>query len=108
MQKILEDAGIKLESVVTDVMGKAARRMIEALIAGERDPEVLADMALTRMRPRIPDLRLALVGPVRRPPRGDAQACTCRTSTTSTVGSRPWTPRWNGWSPLSLTSCAGS
>ncbi len=62
MQKTLEDAGIKLESVVTDVMGKAARRMIEALIAGERDPEALADMALTRMRPRIPELRLALVG----------------------------------------------
>jgi transposase len=62
VQKALEDAGIKLESVVSDVMGKAARRMIEALIAGERDPEVLADMALTRMRPRIPDLRLALVG----------------------------------------------
>lgn len=62
VQKTLEDAGIKLESVVSDVMGKAARNMIEALIAGERDPEVLADMALTRMRPRIPDLRLALVG----------------------------------------------
>jgi transposase len=62
VQKVLEDAGIKLESVVTDVMGKAARQMIEALIAGERNPEVLADMALTRMRRRIPDLRLALVG----------------------------------------------
>jgi transposase len=62
VQKVLEDAGIKLESVVSDVMGKAARRMIEALIAGERNPEVLAQMALTRMRPRIPDLRLALVG----------------------------------------------
>jgi transposase len=62
VQKTLEDAGIKLESVVTDVMGKAARRMIEALIAGERDPMVLADMALTRMRPRIPALRQALVG----------------------------------------------
>jgi transposase len=62
VQKVLEDAGIKLESVVSDVMGKAARRMIEALIAGERDPEVLAQMALTRMRPRIPELRLALVG----------------------------------------------
>lgn len=36
--------------------------MIEALIAGERDPEVLADMALTRMRPKIGDLREALVG----------------------------------------------
>ena len=62
VQKTLETAGIKLESVVTDVMGKAARRMIEALIAGERDPEILAQMALTRMRPRIPELRLALVG----------------------------------------------
>lgn len=62
VQKVLEDAGVKLESVVTDVMGKAARRMIEALCAGERDPEVLAGMALTRMRPKIPQLREALVG----------------------------------------------
>ena len=36
--------------------------MVEALIAGERDPEVLADMALTRMRPKIGELREALVG----------------------------------------------
>ncbi len=62
VQKVLEDAGIKLESVVTDVMGKASRRMLDALIAGERDPDVLADMALTRMRPRIPELRHALLG----------------------------------------------
>src|SRR3989440_11200878 len=62
VQKVLEDAGIKLDSVVTDVLGKASRRMLDALVAGERDPEVLADMALTRMRPRIPDLRQALVG----------------------------------------------
>jgi transposase len=62
VQKVLEDAGIKLDSVVTDVLGKASRRMLDALIAGERDPEVLADMALTRMRPRIPELRQALVG----------------------------------------------
>jgi transposase len=62
VQKVLEDAGIKLDSVVSDVMGKAARRMIQALIDGERDPELLAEMALTRMRPKIPDLRRALVG----------------------------------------------
>jgi transposase len=62
VQKVLEDAGIKLDSVVTDVLGKASRRMLESLIAGERDPEVLADMALTRMRPRIPELRQALLG----------------------------------------------
>jgi transposase len=62
IQKLLEDAGIKLDSVATDVLGKACRRMLEALIAGERDPEVLAQMALTRMRPKIPELRKAMVG----------------------------------------------
>jgi transposase len=62
IHKLLEDAGIKLESVATDVLGKAARRMLEALIAGERDPEVLAQMALTRMRPKIPELRKAMAG----------------------------------------------
>jgi transposase len=62
IQKLLEDAGIKLDSVATDVLGVSCRRMLEALIAGERDPEVLAEMALTRMRPKIGDLREALVG----------------------------------------------
>lgn len=62
IQKLLEDAGIKLDSVVSDILGKAARMMLEALVAGERDVEVLAEMALTRMRPRIPELRLALEG----------------------------------------------
>lgn len=62
LQKLLEDAGIKLDSVVTDVVGKSAREMIEALIAGERDPLVLADMARTRMRPKIGELQEALVG----------------------------------------------
>lgn len=62
IQKLLEDAGIKLDSVATDVLGVSCRRMLEALIAGERDPEVLAEMALTRMRPKIGVLREALVG----------------------------------------------
>ena len=62
IQKLLEDAGIKLDSVATDVLGVSCRRMLEALIAGERDPEVLAEMALTRMRPKIGMLREALVG----------------------------------------------
>ena len=43
-------------------MGKAGRRMIEALVAGERDPEAMAEMALTRMRPKIGELREARVG----------------------------------------------
>jgi len=62
IQKLLEDAGIKLDSVVSDVLGKSARQMLEALIAGTRDPGVLADMARTRMRPKIPELRRALQG----------------------------------------------
>jgi transposase len=62
IQKLLEDAGIKLDSVVSDVLGKSARQMLEALAAGERDPEILAQMARTRMRPKIPELRLALEG----------------------------------------------
>jgi transposase len=62
VQKVLETAGIKLDSVVSDVMGKSARAMVEALIAGERDTEVMADLALRRMRPKIAELRLALEG----------------------------------------------
>jgi transposase len=62
VQRVLEDAGIKLDSVASDVMGTSARAMLEALIAGERDPAVLADFAQTRMRMKIPELRLALEG----------------------------------------------
>jgi transposase len=62
VQKVLETAGIKLDSVVSDVMGKSARAMLNALIAGERDTDVMADMALRRMRPKIAELRLALEG----------------------------------------------
>lgn len=62
IQKVLADAGIRLDSVVSDVLGKGPRNMLEALIAGERDVEVLADMARTRSRARIPELRLALEG----------------------------------------------
>ena len=62
VQKLLEDAGIKLDSVVTDVMGSPPGEMLDALIAGEHDAEVMAQMARTRMRPKIPELRLALEG----------------------------------------------
>jgi transposase len=62
VQKLLEDAGIKLDSVISDVLGKSARAMLDALIAGERDPVMLAELARTRMRPKIAELRLALEG----------------------------------------------
>ena len=72
VQKLLEDAGIKLDSVVSDILGVSARQMLEALIAGVRDVEALAELAQTRMRPKIPQLRRALEGRFRGPPRVDA------------------------------------
>lgn len=64
VQKQLEIAGIKLDSVASDVMGKSARKMIDGLVGGERDVDVLADMAMARLRSKIADLRLALEGRV--------------------------------------------
>jgi transposase len=60
--KVLEQGGIKLDSVASDAFGVSGRRMIEALAAGERNPVVLAEMALGRLRVKIDDLRLALAG----------------------------------------------
>lgn len=62
VQKTLEDAGIKLDSVASDVLGVSGRAMLRALIAGERDPEVLAEMAKGTLRKKIPDLQQALRG----------------------------------------------
>jgi transposase len=62
IEKLLEDSLIKLSSVATDIFGKSGRAMIEALVAGERDPDVLADLALGKMRPKRAALREALTG----------------------------------------------
>jgi len=62
IQKTLEDAGIKLDSVASDVLGVSGRAMLAALVAGERDPEVLAELAKGRLRKKIPALREALRG----------------------------------------------
>jgi transposase len=64
IQKVLEDANVKLAGVATDVMGASGRDMLEALIAGETDPEKLAELARKRLRGKIPALRLALQGRV--------------------------------------------
>jgi transposase len=60
VQKQLAIAGIKLDSVASDVMGKSSRKMLAALVDGERDVEVLAEMSMTKLRGKIPELRLAL------------------------------------------------
>jgi len=62
VEKVLEDTGIKLSSVASSVLTKSARSMIEALISGERDPKVLADLAKGPMRSKIDELTLALRG----------------------------------------------
>jgi len=64
IQKILEDANIKLASVLSDVLGKSGRAMLEAIIAGERNPERLADLALRRARCKNARLVEALRGRV--------------------------------------------
>jgi transposase len=62
LEKLLEDAGIKLSSVASDITGVSGRAMLEALIAGDRDPARLADLAKRRMRSKIPELTEALTG----------------------------------------------
>ena len=64
VQKVLEDANIKLASVATDVLGVSGRDMLRALIAGETDPVALAELARGRLRAKIPQLQLALRGRV--------------------------------------------
>jgi transposase len=60
--KVLEDANIKLGAVASDILGKSGRAMLWALNRGEREPEKLADLALGRLRAKIPELKLALEG----------------------------------------------
>ena len=70
---VLQDAGIKIDSVASSIATKSGRAMIEALIDGERRPGVLADLAKGKMRAKIPDLALALEGRF-----GDHHALMCR------------------------------
>src|SRR4051794_13114218 len=62
IDKTLQDAGIKLDSVASDLLGVSGRAMLGALVAGERDPDVLAGLARGRLRRKLPELRQALRG----------------------------------------------
>lgn len=64
--KVLEDAGIKLTSVASDVLGVSGRAMLDALLTGTTDPAVLADLARGKLRKKLPELRRALQGRFRR------------------------------------------
>jgi transposase len=62
LHKALEDTGIKLDCVATDILGKSGRAMLDALVAGTTDPEVLANLAKGKLRAKIPALKEALEG----------------------------------------------
>ncbi|MFF2938034.1 IS110 family RNA-guided transposase [Streptomyces mirabilis] len=62
LEKLLEDTGLKLSAVASDIMGVSGRAMLEALTAGERDPQVLAELAKRKLRNKIPELTEALTG----------------------------------------------
>ena len=70
---VLQDAGIKIDSVASSIATKSGRAMIEALIDGERRGAVLAQLAKGPMRSKIPDLSMALEGRF-----GDHHALMCR------------------------------
>jgi transposase len=62
LEKVLQDAGIKLTSVASTVLSKSGRAMLEAMLAGQTDPVALAELAKGRMRSKIPQLVDALHG----------------------------------------------
>lgn len=64
IQKVLEGANVKLSSVASDVLGASGRAMLTAMIEGEEDPKVLADLAKGQLREKLPELEEALQGMV--------------------------------------------
>jgi len=62
LHKVMQDTGIKLDSVASDLLGRSGRAMLDALVAGTTDPKVLADLARGQLRKKLPALREALEG----------------------------------------------
>ncbi len=62
LDKVLQDAGIKLSSVASDILGKSGRDMLDALVRGTRDPDILSELARGALRKKIPALKDALLG----------------------------------------------
>jgi transposase len=65
LQKTLEDTNLKLGNVVTDILGKSGRAILEALLSGQTDPVALADLARGRLKAKRAELEAALVGTLR-------------------------------------------
>lgn len=62
LQKVLEDANVKLASVATDIMGLSAQAMLQELVSGNTDTTAIAELAKGRLRKKIPELEQALTG----------------------------------------------
>jgi transposase len=62
LDKVLQEAGIKVSSVASETLGVSVRRMLDALVAGTHDPELLAELARGRLRRKLPALKEALTG----------------------------------------------
>jgi len=62
LHKALQDTNIKLDCVASDILGKSGRAMLDALVSGTTDPEILAELAKGRLRQKLPQLREALEG----------------------------------------------
>jgi transposase len=65
LHKTLEDTNLKLGDVVTDILGKSARAILDALLAGQTDPTLLADLARGRLKAKRTQLEQALVGTIK-------------------------------------------
>jgi transposase len=85
LHKLLEDTGIKLDCVATDLLGRSGRAMLDALVSGTTDPDVLADLARGQLRRKLPALREAL--------EGRSTQSTCWSSGRSSLTSTSWTSR---------------
>jgi len=111
LEKVLQDAGIKLSSVASTTYSKSARAMLEALLSGVTDPERLVELATARMRAKIPQLREALQSASSSSITGSWSRSCSRTSTSSTPRSRT-SPNGSSWrsphTPGSSSCCAPS
>jgi transposase len=91
VEKLLEDAQIKLSVVASDIFVVSGRAMLQALVGGERDPKRLAQLARARMR--------AKLGPLRRRLPGSSPTSTPSCSPRCWPGWTPWTPTWSSSTP---------
>ena len=84
LHKVLEDTGIKLDCVATDILGVSGRAMLDALVAGTTDPEVLAELAQGQAAREDPGAQGGARGPLRPAARAAGSARSSPTSTSST------------------------